>query len=475
MRSFGITHFSPRIELLYLLAGLGEALWLTPYYMLLAPGAEQLAGPSVALLVGGNLLTSLVIIRFCAQQGVPDGLIQGIVVLGGCASVILTLGAILPLPAGATLNSAAGLLNGLLVALSIGLLWFRGTRLATAAATVTRTSFGLRLGIVGLMLAALIPEPRIRNAVLLLLPLFFFCGLAATALARSASLRADWEVSRSAFGGRWITFTLLMGATLTILGYGGALIISGFQLDGVFGIFRDVFIAAVTLAAWIVYPLYTFLQPLIANFFRNLNPPSPPPGAQPAIDQVAQAGGQLNPLSQLVAQLLPLFCLVMVAALLLIVILARVRNRKRAAIREDQVRESIEGVDVFGALRTAMQKQLDALGDALGAFRAFGLQGSTALTIRRLYGRMVALIGAAGYPRLSAQTPLEYESTAAAAYPAYQQRISTLTRAYVNVHYGELPDDPTVIEEARALIADLEAAQPQDTPNPGQLTRKGRS
>jgi hypothetical protein len=331
--------------------------------------------------------------------------------------------------------------------------------LATVTATTSRTSFGLRLGIVGLMFAAFIPDAHIRNAVLFLLPLFFFCGLIATALARSASLRINREVFRSAFGPRWIAFTMLIGGALTVAGYFAALVIGGLQFSGALKVLSDIFIAIVTVASWLIYPLYALIRPLIANFFQNLNLPPLPPAADPGIKQLTQNSEPLNPLVKLFSDLFPLVCFSGIILLVLILILVRVRARKPIALNENEDRENIDAGDLLANLRAEVQRRLGTFAEVAATLRRFGAQdGLTALTIQRLYARLVALASEAGHPRKPAETPLEYEPRASAAFPAHQRQIAALTQAYVNVHYGELPDDPMAITEAREMLVQLETA-----------------
>ena len=61
---------------------------------------------------------------------------------------------------------------------------------------------------------------------------------------------------------------------------------------------------------------------------------------------------------------------------------------------------------------------------------------------------MSVLAASYGYARASAQTPYEYQQTLDELWPEGQAENALITRAYVRVRYGELPESD---EELRAL------------------------
>jgi hypothetical protein len=55
----------------------------------------------------------------------------------------------------------------------------------------------------------------------------------------------------------------------------------------------------------------------------------------------------------------------------------------------------------------------------------------------------------AGYPRDKTQTPYEYLVTLHQAFPASEDEFTLITEAYVNAHYGQVPDSHEEIQRVR--------------------------
>jgi len=61
--------------------------------------------------------------------------------------------------------------------------------------------------------------------------------------------------------------------------------------------------------------------------------------------------------------------------------------------------------------------------------------------IRRIYAQLMSLSAALGLPRPQAQTPLEFLPAMKAIFPENPEDLAVITRAYMLVRYGELPED----------------------------------
>ncbi len=79
-----------------------------------------------------------------------------------------------------------------------------------------------------------------------------------------------------------------------------------------------------------------------------------------------------------------------------------------------------------------------------------------ALTVRRIYARMSHEAEKRGHPRLPAQTPYDYVPSLQQAYPGSDAEVDLITRAYVDAHYGELPE---TAEELNLIKAAWERAR----------------
>jgi len=72
-----------------------------------------------------------------------------------------------------------------------------------------------------------------------------------------------------------------------------------------------------------------------------------------------------------------------------------------------------------------------------------------AATIRRIYAALTALSAQKGVVRPPHQTPLEFLTPLSAAWPDLSAEFRTITRAYVRVHYGQLPENRAGLEAVR--------------------------
>ncbi len=76
-------------------------------------------------------------------------------------------------------------------------------------------------------------------------------------------------------------------------------------------------------------------------------------------------------------------------------------------------------------------------------------QPRTALFVRRVYARLLALAAEQGRSRHPSETPLEFEGILADLFPSCPAEIDLITRSYVQVRYGLLPETEEKLEEVR--------------------------
>jgi hypothetical protein len=445
-----------RYELLYILIGLTEAVWLTSFVILLLPGGRFLlntASGGITLLAFTllNITLPLILVRVVTANGGSEVVSGLLAVLGVGVSMVVTSRIIMPLEI--NYPTTPYVIHPLLItgAIITGL-WYRGVSVATVTASVYRASFTLRLGIIGLVIAALIPDPALGRLLLIILPLFFFCGLVSTALARSASLRLNREGYRASFGVGWVGLTISISAVLTLTGYVLALGLSGVDFESVLGVFGQILLAVVTFFAYLMTPILNLFQDLAERLliFIPLGNGSTP--ANPTLTTIQNNAAPTNPILTQLLSLLPMVCFSVALAGFLLVLVWRVRSRRFVKLRDDEERENLEGDGLLVGLQRAFTNGADQLGNALEDLASRLRPDDTALTIRRLYARMSLYARQNGAPRSPNQTPEEYAPLIAQSFPGYQQEITALTRAYVGVHYGELPDDPNELSQAKIAV-----------------------
>jgi len=102
-------------------------------------------------------------------------------------------------------------------------------------------------------------------------------------------------------------------------------------------------------------------------------------------------------------------------------------------------------------LKAMLQDGMGRLAELAGLVGRLG-PGSrflAAISIRRIYANLVRLATELGYPRSKAQTPYEYLIILEEALPDSEAEVELITEAYVNAHYGQVPDTREELQRIR--------------------------
>jgi hypothetical protein len=84
----------------------------------------------------------------------------------------------------------------------------------------------------------------------------------------------------------------------------------------------------------------------------------------------------------------------------------------------------------------------------------------SAITIRRIYANLVRLATRAGYPRARSETPFEYVGTLQQVWPGLESDVALITDAYVQAHYGQVPESRDELQQIRACWERIRAQGP---------------
>lgn len=141
----------------------------------------------------------------------------------------------------------------------------------------------------------------------------------------------------------------------------------------------------------------------------------------------------------------------------LIISRVRIRARRAGGSFGDEGRDLL-GTE--GLLNILQANMLDRLHGLTGIFsgRERNVSGYLAAArIRRIYASLMDLSADLAHPRRVAQTPLEYQKTLEKLYLGLEAQIDSLTRAYIRVRYGELPESQSELDEIEAAWGLVEA------------------
>ncbi len=464
-----------RRELLYLMMGLMELSWTVPWFIALTPGAMAYSGFRLAAFASVNYLASLSLIRlmenrqvgYVARIAVFLPLIAGAVALG--LHLFLGHADVAPGLWGSTDPSYEPVIPpSLAIVATVAFLWWRGIRIGTLLLTPARVSFGLRFGILALILAALAGGEDYARRAMLLTPPLFFSGLVATGMARSANLKINRAVQRTLFGPQWVSILIGTSALVTGVGFGLAVLLGGVDVERLKAILYPVGVVIVAAFLVLMTPIFLLIQAVASLIRALIVAVAGEEGVAeiPTLEPVDVFGVQTGSLGEGIGPFIDFAslarCAIITAVLtvaVLLVVLA-LRRRARHRLEEGEERESLGREAILDGLRKAWERMRERFERAVEMVSKFGWGRDlwAALTVRRIYARMAALAADRGHPRAPSETPYEYRATLAQAFPGCEAEIGLITEAYVAVHYGEAPETPEALEAVRSAWEAIQTA-----------------
>jgi hypothetical protein len=330
-------------------------------------------------------------------------------------------------------------------------IWWRGLCMQGRLLLTDTVGLQFRLGIlllIGLLIAQALSYRQDMTGWMLSL---FLCGLVSVALARFKEGIPTWrEAGR--FNVRWLS-SLLLGAVGTLLiGLLVSALLSAENLATIWKWLRPVTSALCVVLFYVVLAVTYVLVWLINGLFQLLTQGKPiqletttlSPLALPA--EWRQPYEAVAPAWAKVAQQ-GLVVLVVVGLFLLLLTAVR-RWRFRPSGEGEMWRESVwSSKEVGQGLLQGLQGSLRQLAGLLSgreAQRAYSMA-----TVRKIYASLLVLAEQRGISRPPAQTPLEYLPELRKTFPSWGTELRALTRAYVDAHYGQLPDTEAELQALR--------------------------
>ncbi len=345
------------------------------------------------------------------------------------------------------------------------LLWWRGIRLAMRHPEINNIGLRLRLG--GLILLPLIVWFGTSFLDVSMVPfvlLFFLAGLTAVSLVRAENIEQERSGTAATLDARWFVGVLAAAAGVVLVAGVAAAFVAGDSLFEVlawlsplwqalqFGatvagvVLFQITYPALQLLAIVAQFVGTILAALLsqmgaalrqANILQQVPTPELPTATPTPDALAAELGGRALTVGIMLG-LIVLVALALARAYQQATFAARDSARSRHETAEDE--EPGLGRRVLGRL---------------GLLR----QWRAAASVRRIYRQMCRAAGAAGYPRLGAETPYEYLPSLDRAWPDHAAETRAITEAFIRVRYGEIPETEEELEGIRAAWRRLEAAE----------------
>ena len=475
-----ISRLDWRRELLQLTVLAMESCWLYPWVALLdqwLTGQVRFSSPlELFVLLVGLLWISRLVQRLPTGLGVRQILLIPIVLLSVLVVIKRQLYPGYPWLSGAWITAAGRNLTRMSsempaeveVFVIVLYCWWRALNMSQKTLDAGTVGFYFRVGVAGLVWYLLVTIFAQAMDATRLAFAFFFFGLVSMALARALEVDLVHKGRRSPFSGPWLSIVLGAVIGTLVIAMLMTLILSPQTAAAIFTWLRPVTDVLGTALYYVLMAVAYLMQPLInvltVIFTEGLRAmfesgesiiqPAQPPDFE-------DLSGAEPPWWLGLCNWAAMIFFLAIGLLIVITTLRRWQQKRRA--ESDLTRESVWSAEEFGAgLRGALRNGLGQVGDLADLVRRYGVGRKlySALSVRKIYASLVELATERGFPRPPATTPYEYLPTLRQAFPQHGRELATITEAYVQVHYGEVPTGNEELAHIRDCWERVQAGQP---------------
>jgi hypothetical protein len=460
--------FKPWREVAILSVVIMELSWVVPWFRSLTPDTRAVIPWRAFVVLGGLFLIAHLLVRLMNFFHLRVDIRRGVMVVLVILSILVGFKTLLyvhepvnfaelvtkPIQA---FNDIGSLIpNEFVVVLAVLVASWRGITLAQEIMGPQMVRHNFQLGILMFLGFVFINTIVTGETPGLFIYLFMFASLIAMAAARISVISNLRGGGQYPFDHRWFMGIIL--ATFAVVGISALFAgFAGGELSIVGRLGALAFQVFVMVIFLLISPLL-FILPLLIERLQ---------GASNAAGKLLRALEELQRMAFGLAYelsdflersglslVLPrlktilLWGVVILVALLAVVSMTRWLTRWRDTKDED--RQSIlEKGDLWDILRQSLQDRLRQIGDGLASLAGLrhGHRLLAAARIRRIYAQLMEMSERLGDPRPVAQTPLEFLPTLEDAFPGRGIDLEDITRAYLRVRYGELPETRQEVDQ----------------------------
>jgi hypothetical protein len=292
-----------------------------------------------------------------------------------------------------------------------------------------------------------------QQGALWLMYVFISASLIAMVTSRVSTLVRMRGGTVSPFDVRWVGS--ILSATIVITGL--AALVSGIlsqQVERINQVFRIVVYGIITFLILPIAYLLKLGEPAIEAVRGMMTTPTPAPqlpAGESGLDTIigpeilnelpdGDGGG-----SSLQIILIGLVFLVL---LILMLRIANSWQTRQEGGEQDERQSLLEGASLWEALINALRNRIFQTANDINAAARLRQKDRlrAAARIRRVYGELMNLCGDLGQPRPEPVTPLEFLPAARQVFPNLNSDLEIITRSYLRIRYGELPETHQEVE-----------------------------
>lgn len=445
-----------------------ELSWVVPWFRSLTPATRAVAPVRAFVVLGGLFVIAHLLVRFMnfthLRVDVRRYLMIGLFVLSllvGFKTLLyvyepVNLAELITKPIQA-FNDIGGLIpNEFVIALAVLIANWRGITLAQEimGPEVVRRNF--QLGIIMFLGFAFINTIVTGETPGVFIYLFMFASLIAMGAARISVISTLRGGGQYPFDHRWFLGMIL--ATFIVVGISAIFVgFAGGELS-IIGRVGALALQVFVILIFILLSPLLFILPLLIERLQGAS--SIAGNLLRALEEIQRLAVGLayqlsdflerSGLSLVIPRLKPilLWGIVILVAFLAVVGVTRWLIRSRDTKEEDR-QSLLQRGDLWQILRQSLRDRLRKMGEGLAGLAQWrhGQRLLAAARIRRIYAQLMDLSEKLGDPRPAAQTPLEFIPTLETTYPGREQDLEDITRAYLRVRYGELPETRKEVDQ----------------------------
>ncbi len=449
-----------------------ELSWGVPWFRSLT-GATNAAPPlQVLFTLGGMMTASYWLVKLLAnlrlQMRLRYGIMGIMLVIASLVGLNLLLynaaefayAEIIRRPMAGIMEIRALIRDEFVIIMAVLLACWRGSSLANEKIGPTNIIRGFQVGVLMLIGFVFVNTMLTGETVGNFMHVFLSAGLLAMGAARVSVLSFLRGGTRNPFDRRW--FAGLCLSVIGAVGLAAAVAALATGEDALLGFLPKMFVGAIMAIALIILtPILIALLYLLYNATNVFQDPNSSfakalttivDSLQEMIDQMSETmAGIFQILDPVMAFLerggpaikfISLWAVVLITALIVMLAL-QIRARYQRALQDEEHESILQRGDLLRMLRIALRKRLKNAAERLTRAADFRHRQrlQAAAKIRRIYARLMDLCDDLGHSRPTAQTPLEFLPALQTLLPDTRQELALITRAYVHVRYGELPEN----------------------------------
>lgn len=317
------------------------------------------------------------------------------------------------------------------------LIW-RAVSLTGSQVSVYRIQVSFQLGLVLLLIYGIAQAFSHPLEAIIGLFLYLFFALVSMSSARIASLAETRGGRVPRFSAGWLAGILLTGLGVVGLSILAGWLASGQLVTAVIQVFILILTLIATALLWVLTPVLSLLARMVVGLFDLIERISRRAGGIRLPKFLEDLVIEITKLVEVVIPGIVAGRVVLLAALLLLLLVAILVSLRFHILRANMKEEENSSTGANQETRL-WRKALQRLVPTAAILRSPG-QLFAAARIRRIYRQLMTLSQKHGAGRLPSQTPLEFLPRLEELFPAGQEDLGLITRAYVNVRYGEYPE-----------------------------------